>query len=238
MSHHHAAALRCAAAPSRTIRRVGRRLLATGALVVASAGALEAQRTTITFDGLGATDDGSGVTRVANCYREGGLVFRLTGQPCGLPAVDQPASLMTYTPDNGSYTGSAALFNEASLGTQVRLTATGGRRFSLFSLDLAPLFLFPGGSDTQMVTFTGTQVGGMTVTRMFDLALGETALQRVRLEGFRNLTSATLDFGDPDGAAQFDNIGASVVPEPSTYLLMATGLLGLGAVARRRRTQG
>jgi hypothetical protein len=34
----------------------------------------------------------------------------------------------------------------------------------------------------------------------------------------------------------FDTVNAGDVPEPSTYALMATGLAGLAAVARRRRT--
>jgi len=35
--------------------------------------------------------------------------------------------------------------------------------------------------------------------------------------------------------ANFNTMDQNVVPEPSTYVLMATGLMGLGAVARRRR---
>jgi hypothetical protein len=48
-----------------------------------------------------------------------------------------------------------------------------------------------------------------------------------------------VTFGSPDFAAQVDNVRiatTAVVPEPSTYMLLGTGLAALGAVARRRRT--
>lgn len=221
-------------APS-TLRRAGRRLLAGLALVAASAvtAAGAGAQTTITFDGI-TGDDGSGVTRVDNCYAEGGLVFTLVGQPCGAADPNTPSPFYSYTPDNGSYTGSRALFNEAFLGTQVRVSGVGGARFSLFSLDLAPIFVFPGAPGTQTVTFTGMRMGGMMLSQTFDLALGG-LLQTVQLNGFTDLESVTFDFGNPDAAAQFDNIAAQVVPEPSTYLLLASGLLGVGVMARRRR---
>ncbi len=216
--------------------RRGARLLATlvlasGALVgsVESAGA----QTTITFDGISGDDDGSGVVSVANCYQEGGLVFTVVGEPCGMPMMGMPPVLASYTANNGSYLGNGALFN--NLGTQLRLTGAGGARFSLFSLDLAPIFLSPGDSRLQPVTFMGMRVGGMSVTQTFDLSLGAVDRQPVTLNGFTNLTSATIDFGAPDFAAQIDNVAASVVPEPSTYALMVTGLAGLAITARRRR---
>jgi hypothetical protein len=90
------------------------------------------------------------------------------------------------------------------------------------------------------VTFTGVQLGGMNVMQGgFFLPLNAQAFMTFTLNNtFANLTSARVTFGSPDFGAQVDNVRlgtTAVIPEPSTYALMATGLVGLATIARRRR---
>jgi hypothetical protein len=52
--------------------------------------------------------------------------------------------------------------------------------------------------------------------------------------GSEDMLSPT-DYDYNDGVLRITGATATVVPEPSTYVLMASGLLGLAAVARRRK---
>ena len=53
-------------------------------------------------------------------------------------------------------------------------------------------------------------------------------------------TAKSIDFGGTVNQTGYDNItfGSSIptIPEPSTYALMALGLAGVGAIARRRKS--
>jgi hypothetical protein len=146
-----------------------------------------------------------------------------------------------YAPGNASYLGNA-IFND--VGSAIEFTPVAGGPFSLFSLDLAPLFLVPPGTPLATtgslpVTFTGFRIGGMNVMQMESLPLNAQTFATFTLTNFSNLSSARVTFGSPDFAAQVDNVRiatTAVVPEPSTYMLLGTGLAALGAVARRRRT--
>ena len=65
---------------------------------------------------------------------------------------------------------------------------------------------------------------------------GRNVLQLSPVDAPRWTTQAWTGFADDDLHFAFAfNSDANVVPEPSTYVLLATGLAGLATVARRRR---
>lgn len=75
----------------------------------------------------------------------------------------------------------------------------------------------------------------------FTLDVGNTGYLELQLAGTPELQGGAFTFSA--GLSNQETVrgtvsaaGASVVPEPSTYILMATGMGALGLIARRRRT--
>jgi hypothetical protein len=91
---------------------------------------------------------------------------------------------------------------------------------------------FPPAPADEPTTFTGTTVGGGTVTQTFDV--DTLTFSTYAFSGFTNLTSlswtATGQF-----TPQFANIHLSTVPEPGTWAMLMLGVFGLGARLRTRR---
>ena len=212
-------------------RRMMRSLFSLSAAVAVAAIPVQAQ---VTFNSLGPVD-GSGIRYVPNCYVEGGLRFTVVGEACGT-GLNGSSALATYTSANGSYTGTPALFN--NLGDAFDITAASGANFNLISIDLAPIFILGAGPGVIPVSFMGTRAIGGTVAHTANVMLAATGLTNFMFFDFTGLTSVRVTPGAPDFSIQFDNVAtnvvASVVPEPSTYLLTIVGLAGIGVVSRRR----
>lgn len=203
------------------------------ALLALSAGAAPASAqgtTTVNFNGLTVTD-GSGVRYVGNCYEESGFRILAVGLGCGVPNVFATGGAESPL----FWTGSPALFLNDPAATAVDFVRIGGGTFGLTSIGLAPFL----GSTTS-VMLTGTRGDGSTVTQTLSVPGSTMGLASFTITGFTGLTGVRLAATNVNGEqyVQFDNLvfsaAATTVPEPGTIALTFTGLLGLGAVVRRR----
>ncbi|MCU0634870.1 MAG: PEP-CTERM sorting domain-containing protein [Gemmatimonadaceae bacterium] len=166
-----------------------------------------------------------------------GPTFNIPGIPTdGRSAAEQAATNGAQQTDfySSNFTPLPTSFNlRWSIGTPLAAGASiTYRAYGLQADDFSPFITqFNGVTETGFLDF---QDGATAVaTRTFNLSAG--AISRANLAGE---LVVNINRGNSNDAVAFDYFrlnGTTVVPEPSTYALMATGLIGLVGIARRRR---
>ena len=126
--------------------------------------------------------------------------------------------------DTDPATGTTLYGIDPTLGQLIRIaTPNGGAINTIGSLGI--------GAITSITGFDIITVNGVNTAFFAAMAAGSTTSQLYTV----NLDTGAASLVGTVGSASIEGLALAPVPEPGTYALMITGLLGLGAVARRRR---
>jgi hypothetical protein len=178
---------------------------------------------------LNFSDVPAGTLTVSSPYQSQGFTLTSTSGGFVFNSPDTGNGTTQPVGANDFYAGANAL--AAFAPATITLTQDNGNPFSLLSIDLARNFAF---DPAPMVTFTGIQVGGGTVTEtiqqsQFPPAGFPQTFTTFDLTGFTNLVSVSWDqpaFGPTIGLHQFTNIvlQTAAVPEPPALVLLGLGV--------------
>jgi hypothetical protein len=167
---------------------------------------------------------------------------------------DQTSIVSTYNGGNSTLTiavtGGSGTVNISSSG----LASSGGQFMGVTGTAVSRTFTFSSAlSEFGLVVTSrgagaGARTGNLSVTLQDNSTItltariiaetGDNTLFNYQSIAGNNIVSATLFM--PDGAIRPDDFGfvvASAIPEPSTYGIVAGGLVLVGAMVRRRRAK-